>query len=964
MDFHPSELQVIYGENESGKSSLQQFILFMLFGLPPKKRAFYRSKTSGKMGGMLTVEDGNLGQFTIERVDEMKNGAARCLLPNGEEADETWLESRLHGMTRQTYQSIFSFDQLDLTSLKTMKEADLGEVLLGIGLTGSTDIYAVEKRLDAKIGELFKPTGRKPRINQQLESLDDLYNQVQAFKSNEKKYREKKDKVAEINAEMTGLKDKIHEEKKHIAESEKILQARPNLLKLTKYVTQLNQYPPVIPFPEDGMKRWEMVKEKALPLESELAVLRNNTASYNEKHSELKDLLLNPETYAEAKQLLSTQTAYNEHVKEMSHLESLIKEQEISLKNELKNIDSKLELADLEAVSLTYQTENTWTQVYEESHQLRMDKENLNQEKAVQQKQKEELARTRKSLEENRLTSKQVDELTNRINAYNSYHDQEKANEQRANFSLLKKQKQKTSINLLIGSIIIGVLFGIYGVFQEYFWCYGVMAGLIVVGIAQWALSKRSIQTMEQLVTNTTHQPDDFIVTLEEKQEAEELLANCDEQLRQTAIIDDKLQMNKIEQIKWQERYTLTKNRSNRLEEKVSQQRKLHPILQPINVENWPPFYHTLKSLVQNKLELTNNRQQLTIVKRDKSHIEEKIMTFFTAEDWELTYETIDTCFPFLQEKVKKHDNRLRLMEQYETWIKATNEQLNTVKQKLTVFQNEQANLMKATEVETEEQFYQAHTLLEEKRQLAARKEDLMDQLGLLFSEDKIREMTTDNTDIKERQKEYRDRLGSAEQELDEKRTQLAALDADLATMETSDEHSQIMHRYDMEQAELKKRVKEWAVLKSAKEMLAETKNNYRDKYMSRIIAITSDYFAILTNHAYTNVYAPSSDQLFQVEAENQLRFTVKELSQGTKDQLYVALRIAISEVMSDTHHMPFIIDDAFVHFDELRVNNMMKLIASIAKKRQILLFTCKKELLKDAYASNIAVLSESIRKS
>src|SRR5690625_2799620 len=85
IDFSKKKFICICGENESGKSTIQQFILFMLFGLPPKQRTFYRPKTSGKMGGRLTVIDPVIGEYIIERLDEVQNGAARCYVPDGQE---------------------------------------------------------------------------------------------------------------------------------------------------------------------------------------------------------------------------------------------------------------------------------------------------------------------------------------------------------------------------------------------------------------------------------------------------------------------------------------------------------------------------------------------------------------------------------------------------------------------------------------------------------------------------------------------------------------------------------------------------------------------------------------------------------------------------------------------------------------------------------------------------------------
>src|SRR5690625_3555339 len=120
----------------------------MLFGLPPKMRSFYRPKSSSKLGGRLTLIDDHGEAFTIERLDQVRNGAAVCYTPDGGEHDEAWLTDRLKGMTSATYQSIYSFSGVDLSGIKQMKEEDLGEVLLGIGLTGAKNLYAIEKRLE------------------------------------------------------------------------------------------------------------------------------------------------------------------------------------------------------------------------------------------------------------------------------------------------------------------------------------------------------------------------------------------------------------------------------------------------------------------------------------------------------------------------------------------------------------------------------------------------------------------------------------------------------------------------------------------------------------------------------------------------------------------------------------------------------------------------------------------------
>ncbi|GFI60750.1 putative protein YhaN [Lactobacillaceae bacterium] len=68
--------------------------------------------------------------------------------------------------------------------------------------------------------------------------------------------------------------------------------------------------------------------------------------------------------------------------------------------------------------------------------------------------------------------------------------------------------------------------------------------------------------------------------------------------------------------------------------------------------------------------------------------------------------------------------------------------------------------------------------------------------------------------------------------------------------------------------------------------------------------------------------------------------FLVEELSQGTAEQLYIALRLGFVTVMSDQANFPIIIDDGFVNFDNVRRQRMLALLEKIAEKNQVIYFT------------------------
>ncbi len=65
-------------------------------------------------------------------------------------------------------------------------------------------------------------------------------------------------------------------------------------------------------------------------------------------------------------------------------------------------------------------------------------------------------------------------------------------------------------------------------------------------------------------------------------------------------------------------------------------------------------------------------------------------------------------------------------------------------------------------------------------------------------------------------------------------------------------------------------------------------------------------------------------------------------LSEGTADQLYLALRLAICELaLPEGCSCPIILDDALVNFDDERMGYALELLEEMAEKRQIILFSC-----------------------
>jgi uncharacterized protein YhaN len=75
-------------------------------------------------------------------------------------------------------------------------------------------------------------------------------------------------------------------------------------------------------------------------------------------------------------------------------------------------------------------------------------------------------------------------------------------------------------------------------------------------------------------------------------------------------------------------------------------------------------------------------------------------------------------------------------------------------------------------------------------------------------------------------------------------------------------------------------------------------------------------------------------------------------MSSGTRDQLYLALRLAsLERYMESAESMPFIVDDILVDFDDVRSEAALRKMSDLSKKGQVILFTHHARVVEQAQA-------------
>ena len=131
-----------------------------------------------------------------------------------------------------------------------------------------------------------------------------------------------------------------------------------------------------------------------------------------------------------------------------------------------------------------------------------------------------------------------------------------------------------------------------------------------------------------------------------------------------------------------------------------------------------------------------------------------------------------------------------------------------------------------------------------------------------------------------------------------------------------------------------------YRALSRAQETLQEATQELQRRFAPRISGRAQELFAKLTGKRYERL---TLCQDLSVEAsaqgENTLRGTLWR-SDGTVDQLYLTLRLAVAEEL--TPDAPIVLDDALVRFDDVRLAAALEILKEESAQKQVILFTCQ----------------------
>ncbi len=170
-----------------------------------------------------------------------------------------------------------------------------------------------------------------------------------------------------------------------------------------------------------------------------------------------------------------------------------------------------------------------------------------------------------------------------------------------------------------------------------------------------------------------------------------------------------------------------------------------------------------------------------------------------------------------------------------------------------------------------------------------------------------------------------------------------------LESIDASDRAAQAREAMESAAARYRGAIRPWARLKLAHALLSEALDRFRERAQAPMVAQASTYFALMTGDRYTRLVADESNDraVLRAERADGVALGVEALSEGTADQLYLALRLAALELRRASHpQLPLILDDVLVTSDDTRAANCLRALARFAEGGQVMVFTHHRHLL------------------
>ena len=252
-------LNVFYGPNEAGKTTLLQFVRSMLYGFSPERQRYLPPVHGGRPGGLVDVE-GPHGRFQIARYHAAADGAAGEQLtltaPDGTRQGEHFVKVLLSNVDEAVFNNVFAIGLREIQELATLSDTEAAEMLysLAAGLD-RVSLVDVLRELGASRNRMLDADGGPCQVVQLLAEREKLRSEIEELGEINHRYGRLAAERDQIHGEITRLEEEVNRLERLARVTELAAALRPRWTERAALDEQLSALGPPRVMPEQAIER-------------------------------------------------------------------------------------------------------------------------------------------------------------------------------------------------------------------------------------------------------------------------------------------------------------------------------------------------------------------------------------------------------------------------------------------------------------------------------------------------------------------------------------------------------------------------------------------------------------------------------------------------------------------------------------------------------------------------------------
>ncbi len=866
--FRPG-INVIYGSNEFGKTTLLAFIRRMLFGFPPgnEKSNPYPSLSGNAYGGQMICEVQSGERITVARSTGRKGGEVTVTTESGEVKGYEELERILGHTSKRFYENVYAISLDELQQIETLQGEDVKHRIYGAGLgLGNVSLTEIKKEFSDQSDKLYKARGSTQKIPQVYNEIRELERNIRQMQQELADYDEKVRQRDNLTAEEEELGKRLRE----LYAKQRSLQNKSKLfspyIDLTEAQTELAKLEEVPDFPEDALTHLKSKKEKFSSLEEEIEGVERELKDEERKRD---NITYNQELLEKESAIVSLQKSSDAYKDASTNIIETIRKRDETQQSIEKDIA---------------QIGPEWTE--ERARQFNMthgDNDTIGQ-----------------------YRSKLDNVATNVQNARNK-------------LDVHREQKLANSSKGIEGPALYR--------FILYFMSILGLAGTVLGGVsAQWAVASISaiIMVTGALAIITLWKGKKPVVKDRMGEELEVRLNQAESEhrnleqewhnfLRDKGFDENLSPQGTVELMK---SIRDIQSRLSSLNDLNSQIQKMQNTLDQgkrLHDEVGPCLHENLGNDIAGNIEIFVQRlNEAKDAKRDKEQAEEKLAELKSN----------------LEDLTEKRDRAQRGLQQYMSYMGAVDE----------------------------DDFRRKYEICKKRKELRQREEEakriIQSTVGSGGDYDSfiqsISAANPENIDLELHQ--VNEEVESRENDRKQKNQDIGNLNNEIERLSSNEELLKKQGELEERKQQLHEYSRQWIRAQIPLFTIEKAIAKYENTRQPSVIKSAEGAFRYITAQLYSGIIKPIDSDELRIRDNWDAIKGVAEMSRGTKEQLYLAMRLGlIEEYERRSEPMPVVIDDVLVNFDDKRGLLAAGALQKFSQRRQVIVLTCHSNIL-DSY--------------